>query len=105
MPGSAGWTIRPAAEADLAAIWRNGAVTWGVEQADRYADGLFALFDLLAAFPTISRPRAEFSPPVHIHPSGAHLVVYRPVVPGIEVIRVLHARQDLTAFVLEGRAP
>jgi len=102
MPGSSGWAIRPAAQADLAEIWRNGAARWGVEQADRYADGLFALFDLLAGFPEMARERVEFSPPVRIHPSGSHLVIYQLEGQGVEIIRVLHAHQNLTAYLLEG---
>jgi toxin ParE1/3/4 len=102
MPGNSGWVIRPAGQADLAEIWRNGANNWGIEQADRYADGLFALFDLLAEFPEIARERAEFSPPVRIHPSGAHMVIYRLEGQGVEIIRILHAHQNLTAYLLEG---
>ncbi|MFG6511821.1 MULTISPECIES: type II toxin-antitoxin system RelE/ParE family toxin [unclassified Sulfitobacter] len=51
MGAEGGWQLRPAARSDLADIWRYGATTWGADQADRYADGLFAVFDLLAAFP------------------------------------------------------
>lgn len=102
MPGSSGWAIRPAAQADLAAIWRHGAVTWGVEQADRYADGLFALFELLAEFPEIARERSEFDPPVRIHPSGAHLVIYRTGGQGVDIIRILHAHQNLAAYLQDG---
>jgi toxin ParE1/3/4 len=96
------WALTPAAKADLADIWQHGAVTWGMAQADQYADGLFALFDLLAAFPELSRERTELSPPVRIHPSGAHLVIYRIAGQGVEVIRLLHARQDLRLFLQDG---
>ena len=102
MPGSSGWTLRPTAEADLADIWRHGVLTWGVEQAERYADGLFALHDLLADFPEMAPERDEFIPPVRIHPSGVHLVIYRSDGLGVEIIRILHAHQNLTAFLLEG---
>jgi toxin ParE1/3/4 len=102
MPDSAGWVIRPAAQADLSEIWRHGATTWGVEQADRYVDGLFAIFDLLADLPELARDRTEFLPPVRIHSSGAHLVIYRLEGQGVQIIRILHARQNLTAYLLEG---
>ena len=102
MPGSSGWIVRPAAEADLADIWTHGAATWGESQAERYADGLFALFDLLAEFPEMARERKESTPPVRIHPSGSHLVIYRMEGQGVEIIRVLHAHQNLTAYLLEG---
>ena len=94
--------MRPAAEADLSDIWVQGASKWGFEQADHYSDGLFALFDLLVEFPEIARERAEFSPPVRIHPNGAHLVIYVQVDQGIEILRILQSHQNLTAYLSEG---
>ena len=102
MPSSAGYVFRPAARADLARIWNDGALVWGFDQADRYADGLFSLFDLLAEFPEMARERLEFTPPVRIHPSGAHLVLYRLEGQGVEIIRILHSHQNLTAYLQEG---
>lgn len=101
MAGS-GWILRPAAAADLEDIWLRGAAEWGPRQAEVYADNLFAAFDLLAEFPEIARERTELRPPVRIHPVGAHLVVYLSHGPLVEVVRVLHARQDLMAYVNEG---
>lgn len=102
MPGNSGWVLRPAAEADLADTWLRGVAAWGVEQAERYADGLFAFFDLLVEFPEIARERVEISPAVRIHPSGAHLVIYRQGAQGIEIIRILHGHQNLMAYLSDG---
>lgn len=102
MSESSRWVILPAAETDISDIWHHGAGNWGIEQADRYADGLFALFDLLAEFPEMARERGEFSPPVRIHASGVHLVIYRLEGQGVEIIRILHAHQNLTAYLAEG---
>ena len=102
MPRSSRWVILPAAEIDISDIWHHGAGNWGIEQADRYVDGLFALFDLLAQFPEMARERTEFLPPLRIHPSGVHLVIYRLEVQEVEIIRVMHAHQSLTAYLLEG---
>lgn len=77
-------------------------MTWGADQADRYADGLFAVFDLLAEFSELAREREAFSPPVRIHPSGSHIVIYRLENQGVEIIRILHAHQNLTAYLQEG---
>lgn len=82
-------------------IWHYDAASWGVARADRYADGLFALFDLLADFPQMARERSEFKPALRIHPSGAHLVIYRADGQRIEIIRILQAHQNLTAYLLE----
>lgn len=76
-------------------------MAWGIDQADRYADGLFSLFDLLVKFPEMSRERLEFIPPVRIHPSGAHLVLYRLEGQGAEIIRILHSHQNLSAYLQE----
>lgn len=102
MPKNSHWTFRPAAESDLADIWTHGAATWGESQAERYVDGLFALFDLLAEYPEMAREREEFTPPVRIHPSGSHLVIYRREGQGVEIIRILRAHRDLMAYLNEG---
>lgn len=101
MAGNKAWGLRPAAEADLTAIWRHSAVTWGPQQADSYVDALFATFDLLADFPQMARVRSEFAPPVRIHPSGTHLVIYQITDQGIDIIRLLHAHQNLFAYLQE----
>ena len=67
-----------------------------------YADGLFALFDLLVEFPEIAHEHTEFTPAVRIHPSGAHLVIYRQADQGIEIIRILHGHQNLAAYLSNG---
>lgn len=102
MKESNGWVLRPAAETDISGIWLHRAASWGVEQAERYADGLFAVFDLLAEFPEMARERMEFTPPVRIHPSGSHLVIYRLEGQGVEIIRILHSHQHLIAYLQEG---
>lgn len=89
-----GLRLRPRAEADLEDIWQYGAAEWSAEQADRYIDGLAAVFDLLCAMPVIARERAEFTPPVRIHPTGLHLVIYRIADDHLDILRVLGGRQD-----------
>ena len=44
--------------------------------------------------PFLARERREFTPPVRIHPSGKHLVVYRVEAEELLVIRVLGGQQD-----------
>ncbi|GJE77642.1 type II toxin-antitoxin system RelE/ParE family toxin [Methylorubrum suomiense] len=65
-----------AADRDIAGLYADGEAQFGTPQAERYQDGLFDLFDLLADNPRLARERPEFTPPVRIHPYGAHLVVY-----------------------------
>jgi len=102
MPESSRWVLRPAAEADLSGIWPHCAASWGLEQVERHADCLFAVFDLLAKFTEMTRERAEFTAPVRIHPSGTHLVIYRLAGQGVEIIRALHAHQNLVPCLQGG---
>lgn len=44
--------------------------------------------------PLIARERDEFSPPVRIHRTGPHLVIYRIADRHLDVLRVLGGRQD-----------
>nr|WP_216654827.1 type II toxin-antitoxin system RelE/ParE family toxin [Pseudogemmobacter hezensis] len=98
--------MRPAAREDLAQIWQQGAATWGADRADAYLDSLFGVFDLLAGFPEMARLRPEFRPPLRIHPSGRHLILYlgaeQADAPGIEILRLLHDRQSLLAYLSAG---
>ena len=86
--------LTPAAERDLEDIWVYTAETWGAAQAERYLDDIGAVFERLTAFPEMARLRPEFTPPVRIHPTGRHLVIYVVTEDSIEVLRVLGARQD-----------
>lgn len=83
-----------AADADIIAIYATGAASFGTAQAERYHAGLVETFDLLAANPGMARERAEFSPPVRVHPHRAHVIVYVGDEHGILIVRVLHGRQD-----------
>lgn len=93
------WSLRPAAEADLTEIWHYSAATWGPQQADSYVDALFVALDLLADFPQMARERSEFTHLVRIHHSGTQLVIYQTTDQGIVVIRLLHAHQNLFAYL------
>jgi len=96
---ASGVRLTPRAEADLEDIWRYSAAEWSPDQADRYIDGLVAVFDLLCAMPRIARERPEFVPPVRIHPTGPHLVIYRVAEGHLDILRVLGARQDWQALL------
>jgi len=89
-----GFRLTPRAETDIEDIWRHGATEWSPDQADRYVDGLVAVFDLLCAMPRLARERPEFTPPVRIHPTGPHLIVHRIADDHLDVLRVLGARRD-----------
>jgi toxin ParE1/3/4 len=89
----------PAAENDLENIWHYTADNWSPVQADRYADALEAVFKLLVSMPGLARERQEFNPPVRIHPSASHVIVYRIEGDVLIVMRVLGAKQNWRALL------
>lgn len=86
--------LTPAAQADLEEIWLYSAHTWSPEQAERYTDALEETFKRLLAMPEMARERSEFTPPVRIHPSGEHLIIYRIEADHLAIVRILGGRQD-----------
>lgn len=84
---------------DLDDIWDYSAERWGADQADRYINGLERAFQSIAEMPEIARERTEFLPPVRIHPSAQHLIVYSINKEIIQIIRVLYGRQNWAALL------
>jgi toxin ParE1/3/4 len=80
---------------DLRHIYREGKRLFGKEQADLYHQHLHNVFDMLGENPKLARIRTEISPPVRIHPSGPHLIIYvERNGGGILIIRVRHYREN-----------
>lgn len=96
MPASSpsAYRLTPAAQHDLEDIWLYTAQTWSMTQADRYTDIIEDTFDRLLFMPEMSRERPEFDPPVRIHPSAEHLIIYRVERDQLIILRVLGAGQD-----------
>ena len=82
------------ADQDIIEIYLWGCREFGQPQAERYHAGLAATLDLIADNPRIARERAEFNPPVRLHPYQSHTIVYLLNDMGVLVVRVLHGRQD-----------
>ena len=93
------YQLTPAAQGDLEEIWLYTAHTWSPQQAERYTDALEETFKRLLAMPEMARERLEFTPPVRIHPSGEHLVIYRIETDHLEILRILGGRQDWLAIL------
>lgn len=94
-----GYRLTPAAQNDLEDIWLYTLEQWSVQQADRYADILEDTLDRLLFMPEMARERPEFDPPVRIHPSAEHLIVYLIEGDQLVVLRILGAGQDWQAIL------
>ena len=91
--------LTPAAQDDLEDIWLYTARQWSVAQADRYTDILEDTLERLLYMPEMARERAEVDPPVRIHPSAEHLIIYRIEKDHLAILRVLGADQDWRAIL------
>ena len=67
--------------------------------ADLYTDALEAAFGTLVAMPEIARERREFDPPVRVHPSAQHVIIYRIEADHLVILRVLGGRQNWQAVL------
>lgn len=96
------YRLSPAALSDLDAIWDYTVRIWSVGQAETYIRSLTASdMSLLVRHPQIARERLEIRPPVRVYRSGSHLILYRIEDSWLEVLRIVHARQNWTAYLNE----
>jgi toxin ParE1/3/4 len=89
---------RPAIR-DLATIGRYTRETWGEEQARRYRAAITARLKWLCRNRSLWRERSELLEGVYTYPEQSHVIVFREYEEGIEILRVLHQRMDLTSHV------
>ncbi|WP_333608045.1 type II toxin-antitoxin system RelE/ParE family toxin [Arsukibacterium sp.] len=86
--------IAPAAKNDLREIYQYGLGTWGQAQSDSYLLAIKNRFWLLTEQPLIGVERPELLPHIRSLPIQSHILFYRVIANRVEIIRVLHGRQD-----------
>ncbi len=86
--------ISPAAQQDLRDIYQFGLQTWGRLQSSDYLDHLKARFIALTSQPRIAVERPELAQNIRSLPVKSHVVFYRLQTNQLEIVRVLHRRQD-----------
>ena len=89
------YALSPLAEIDLEEIWFYTFQNWSLAQADSYLHDLVATFEGLASGAKRCRD-VDVRPDYQKCPVGSHMVYFRDRSDQIEVIRVLHQRQDAT---------
>lgn len=90
-----GWRWHPLAEADAAEIWH-----WiAAESADAATDMLDRFEDvarMLAEFPEAGVDRSELAEGLRSFSVAGYVLFYRRAKAGIEIVRVIHSRRDIT---------
>lgn len=87
------YRLSPLAEADLEEIWLYTAKHWSMEQADTYHRNFVEAFEGLAAGRKQGRP--SVLPDFQKYPCGSHAIYFLMYADRLDVIRILHQRQDV----------
>ncbi|MGK6315400.1 type II toxin-antitoxin system RelE/ParE family toxin [Neorhizobium sp. DT-125] len=99
MAGKArGYRLSPLAEADLEEIWSYTVEIWSWEQAERYHSEIIATLENLASRERTGR-RVDIREGYLKYSIGSHFVFYRLAENGIDVIRILHQRMDVSRYL------
>jgi toxin ParE1/3/4 len=88
-------TRSPEADDDLVSIWLYGANEWSPERADEYLFEIESICDRLLDDLELGRPRDELIVGVRSIVIRSHVVFYRESKSEIEIVRVLHQREDV----------
>lgn len=88
------YSLSPLAEDDLEGIWLYTLENWSLAQADSYHRSLVAEIEALSA--GIRKGRVSTLRSGYLKRScGAHVIWFRDLGDGLEIVRVLHAAQDV----------
>jgi toxin ParE1/3/4 len=87
---------RKRARADLDSIWTYIAADNG-KAADALLDRIGTVYEMLVRNPLAGRRRPDLGEDLHSFAVGNLVIFYRPRSYGIEVVRVIHGRQDIDA--------
>ncbi|MBC8386300.1 MAG: type II toxin-antitoxin system RelE/ParE family toxin [Gammaproteobacteria bacterium] len=86
--------IAPAAKTDLKDIYQYGLRQWGQAQANNHLEAIKNQFWSLTEQPLMGIERPELLLGARSLPIESHIVFYRVTADKVEIIRVLHGRQD-----------
>ena len=86
--------ISPIARDDLKKIYPYGAMNWGASRASSYLDSLKNHFWSLSEHPKMGIERDELLSAMRSLAVSSHIIFYRTKRQKIEIVRILHARQD-----------
>ncbi len=86
--------IAAAARTDIKDIYQYGLRQWGQAKSDSYLETLKNQLWSLIEQPNMGSERPELVPGMRSLPIESHILFYRVAANRVEIIRVLHGRQD-----------
>jgi toxin ParE1/3/4 len=86
--------IRAEVVSDLDSIWEYSAREWSVEQADKYFLQLTSEIEQIFLFPLKGVSKEHIRVGYRAVSVESHVIYYRVTPTAVEIIRILHAKQD-----------
>lgn len=86
--------IAPTAKTDLKDIYQYGLRQWGQTLSESYLENVKEQLWMLTEQPKIGTERSELLLGIRSLPIESHTLFYRVTSDTVEIIRVLHSRQD-----------
>jgi toxin ParE1/3/4 len=74
---------------------------WGLEQYDRYSTLLDSAFMKLVSLPKLGKHKSYIPSDARLYRVGSHQVVYRRIGQDIEILRILHIRQQINISLFQ----
>lgn len=93
------YSLHKQAEDDLELIWSYSYQTWGLEQADKYLNLLLSRIQWLSENPLTGKNRNDIKPGYYCFPQGMHLIFYKIVSDGIDILGIPHQSMDVSTHL------
>lgn len=93
--------LTPQAQRELLNLWRYIDQNSGEARANSVLRRINRKIEALAQHPGIGRSRDELAEGLRSLPANPYLIFYFPIEDGIEVVHVIHGRQDIEAIFEE----
>ena len=91
----AGYSLSPAARADLESIWDYTVTHWGEAQAEDYTRKIQAACEALSKGTIITRSAEDIREGYRKVTVGSHVIFFRIQSGVVEIIRILHQSMDV----------
>jgi toxin ParE1/3/4 len=89
-----GYVLSPRAQADLDTIWDFTGQRWNAMQAERYIRQLWDGIVYVAGDPRRGHACDDIRRGYYKSQAGSHVIFYRVIPTGIDVVRILHGSMD-----------
>ncbi len=86
--------LSPKARSDLSGIWDYTLEEWGIEQAEKYVRELWIEMQEQVCDHSTSTDVSDVRSGYRKKKSGSHVIFFKLIDKGIDVIRILHQRMD-----------